>query len=147
MSYSQNFFETLIAHSVNKNKDECIKEWKEEYRDKERSHCICGHEIHQRCFIKNIRNNNILTVGNCCIRKFGKTIRKKNVNKIVYLEHFLQKCKNDWEKNFLNSIIKDIKKGYKITIKQVSKIEEITGEKWKWNKYKKIKFKVYKKVK
>lgn len=35
-----------------------------EYKD----HCVCGHEIVENCFITD--GNQILVLGNCCIKKF-----------------------------------------------------------------------------
>jgi hypothetical protein len=32
--------------------------------------CICDVEIQKNCFILNTKNNNILVVGSCCVKKF-----------------------------------------------------------------------------
>ncbi|CCV01994.1 hypothetical protein IIV22A_150R [Invertebrate iridescent virus 22] len=32
--------------------------------------CICTHDIEENCYIKNVINEQILIVGNCCINKF-----------------------------------------------------------------------------
>lgn len=36
--------------------------------------CICGHEISENCYIRRLRDNFLLVVGNCCIKK---TLRDK----------------------------------------------------------------------
>lgn len=36
--------------------------------------CECGHVISENCYIKNIKTNEILVVGNCCILKFYKSV-------------------------------------------------------------------------
>lgn len=49
-----------------------INYWKMTFIDKEfpphKKFCICGHEIKENCYI--CKNETILTLGNCCIKRF-----------------------------------------------------------------------------
>lgn len=40
--------------------------------------CICGHDITENCWIYNKNTDVIITVGNCCIKKFFGNIFQKN---------------------------------------------------------------------
>jgi len=68
--------------------------WKLVYKDKElpkkENTCVCSHYIQENCYITD--GNNILVVGNCCIKAFvvkcnrtcencGETHRNRKVNK------------------------------------------------------------------
>jgi hypothetical protein len=101
------FFETLRNHSINTTND-CVNEWelinrvsKEEatkegckYGDYE---CICNHSILERCYIKNIHNNNILLVGSSCISNFGNDNLKKQLEEDIKLTKKINKLKTKIE--------------------------------------------------
>ena len=40
----------------------------DEYLPEHETNCICGHKIHENCYLTN--GEEILTLGNCCIQRF-----------------------------------------------------------------------------
>jgi hypothetical protein len=42
-------------------------------------HCVCGHRIKENAFITN--GKQLLTLGNCCVKRFCETGTKKTCNK------------------------------------------------------------------
>ena len=57
-----------------------------------KSSCICGHHIEENCYISNLKNDKIIVLGNCCIKRFvpkskrtcdecGKEHRNSKINK------------------------------------------------------------------
>lgn len=62
----------IIALSVGKTWDTAKSEWKLEriYQDSNRT-CLCGHyPISEICVLKNRKNGDETSVGNCCVEKF-----------------------------------------------------------------------------
>lgn len=81
--------------------------------------CLCGHfPILELCIINNSKNNNMATVGNCCVKKFLglpsdkifsaiKRVRKdieKSVNSETLHHAFKKGWINDWEYGFYKKI-------------------------------------------
>ena len=92
-------------------------EWSlsEIYEADEPETCLCGHyPIIEICTLKNKLNNNLATVGNCCVKKFiglpsdkifqaVKRIRKDNQKSLnaEAIEHaFVKGWINEWEYKF-----------------------------------------------
>lgn len=103
--------------------DDIVLEWNVDdiYEDDEFCTCACGHyPIKEVCVLKNIKNGNVINVGNCCVKKFigmdssslFNSIKriKKDVNRSVskealtfYLNKFVI---NNIEYKFYNDIIR-----------------------------------------
>lgn len=60
--------------------------------DGDKVSCACSHTIHDLCYIQNIKNGNVLRIGDDCINKFGNTDMKRFINH-VYDELNVTKCK------------------------------------------------------
>jgi len=45
--------------------------------------CVCGHKILHNCFIANRKTNKVITLGNCCVKRFKGALNKRcdNCNK------------------------------------------------------------------
>jgi len=108
--------------------EEITKEWYlheieyTEEEDEEEHHCLCSHKIHQLCYIKNARNNNVALLGNCCIKQFLKNIKTdiifqcfkriredddKQLNKEMLSYAYNKRIINSWERGFsLNTLRK-----------------------------------------
>ena len=89
----------IIEKSVSKQWDTARLEWVlvNVYETDEPDTCLCGHyPIKEICVLKNKRNNEIVEVGNCCVKKiwsFGsdkilKSVKsiKKDITKSVNVE-------------------------------------------------------------
>lgn len=114
--------------------NEAKLEWKldEIYEADEPETCLCGHfPIIETCIIRNNINNNLATVGNCCVKKFMglssdkifqaiKRVRKDNqkslnAEAINYAHN--KNWINDWEKEFYL----DVMRKRKLSEKQLNK--------------------------
>ncbi len=104
--------ERTIELSVNKNWNEAKKEWKvyHIYMSSEYLTCDCGHfPIVEIVKIQNLYNNNIMTIGNCCVKKFidedydnfFHALYRDIINESIILQSFKDRIINEWEKNFL----------------------------------------------
>lgn len=124
----------ILASSNSKIWESAKTEWKilEIYLDDSPQTCACGHNpIKEIIIIKNIYNNNKLTVGNHCIN----TIFSENYNKIFHAlsrgianealvtqshhDHII----NDWEKDFMFNVWRK----RKLTSKQHDKYNDINN--------------------
>lgn len=76
------FFKNIADKSESKDWEILKKEWFLSYirvAKSEPKTCACGHyPIKNLCFIKNKINNNIVLVGNCCVKKFMNNIQSSN---------------------------------------------------------------------
>lgn len=103
--------------------DSAKLEWvlDEVYEADEPGRCLCGHyPIIETCILKNKINNNLATVGNCCVKKFIglpsdkifqaiKRVRKdeqKALNSEAIEYAFNKNWINDWEKNFYLNVMR-----------------------------------------
>jgi hypothetical protein len=126
-------WETLLKNSESKVLQNAILEWDlEEVEDcDEWSNCECGHDIKERCIIKNKVNNKRLVVGNCCINHFDKELSKLSrslLHKKINLK-IIEKAKQDgvlslWEKEFLCSVYRK----RKLTERQVIKLKQVKNK-------------------
>lgn len=73
-------YERVINEVINKSSEESngkefseiIKEWKVDSRNHEDTKCICGKDIIDCYYIKNLKNNKTIgPLGNICIKKFN----------------------------------------------------------------------------
>lgn len=111
--------------------------------------CLCGHPIKELCIIRNKMNDNLATVGNCCINKFTPMKTKKlfvcasKVKKDItksFNSDFIQLAYergriNTWEKGFYldtwrkrNLTCKQMIKKCTINVKILTKIK--VGERY-----------------
>jgi hypothetical protein len=68
------FTTRLIEKSKADNLAEAVKEWYHVKTLKEDGHCICAMKLKYLYVIKNRENQNTLTVGSDCIKKFMKCL-------------------------------------------------------------------------
>lgn len=102
--------------------------------------CVCGHWIKKQCYIQNILTNEIIVVGNCCIKKFN--IKKKCIQ-----------CQNTHNRTKYNICI-DCEFEIKIKVKKQKELNKenlkLQKEIYKYDnkilKFGKYKFKTYKYV-
>lgn len=111
----------ILEKSVSKNWNEATHEWAEVGRDQtfdNNNHCLCGHAIHEICYIENIKNGTEEIVGNCCVSYFLETdsdrffqglkrIRtdiKNSANESLINWAKKENVLNDWERGFYLSI-------------------------------------------
>lgn len=142
MSNFKLLIESLVSHSNTKESDftKLREEWEltDVLKQESWNECLCGKEIKELCYIKNKFNNNVLIVGNECIKKIcpgGKFSTKtkqlfdsiRNLNKKGSLNKLLinycrdKEILNDWEYEFcLNTHSKR-----KLSDKQLEKKEAI----------------------
>ena len=106
----------IIRRSKAQTWDEAVKEWKlKEVYESDPQSCLCGHfPIIEICVIRNIVNQEEVTVGNCCVKKFIglpsdrifqaiKRVRKdrnKSLNAEAIEHAFGRKWINAWERDF-----------------------------------------------
>ena len=91
------------------------------YEADEPGTCLCGHfPIIETCILKNTKNHNLATVGNCCVKKFIglpsdkifqaiKRVRKddeKSLNAEAIDYAFNKQWINDWERDFYIGIMR-----------------------------------------
>lgn len=77
--------------------------------DKKGDHCICGHFIKEKCFIRNVVNGNHTLVGNCCIHKFKgrdltsvfRALSRNKVNAALIGYAYEEDVINSWEFEFM----------------------------------------------
>lgn len=67
------------------------KEYDDDYVDNSLSRCCCSHIIHEIFYMYNKKTHNLLSVGNCCVKKFGNDQMKDEINQ---LESAYRKCKS-----------------------------------------------------
>lgn len=73
MGYVQNFIGGLLNLSFSERWEDAKEEWTYQWSDTVYgSNCICGHEIHEVNWIKNIYTGADAQVGSCCVRKIMK---------------------------------------------------------------------------
>jgi len=111
----------ILDKSDSKIWNEAIHEWAEVGREQtfdNNNHCLCGHAIHEICYILNTKNNAEEIVGNCCISYFLETdsdrffqglrkIRtdnKKSANEVLINWAKKENILNEWEQGFYLSI-------------------------------------------
>ena len=57
--------------------------------------CICGQEIKENCYIKNIETGHILILGSCCIKRFvPKSGRTCSDCGVAHRNRVIDKCNN-----------------------------------------------------
>ena len=103
--------------------------------DKKGDHCICGHFIKEKCFIKNIVNGNHTIVGNCCITKFKgedltsvfRALSQNKVNAALIGYAYEEGIINEWELDFMLKLWRK----RKLTWKQRNKFNEIKAKIYK----------------
>ena len=113
----------IISLSVADTWELAKHEWelKEIYFSDEPGTCLCGHfPIIELCEIRNNKNNELATVGNCCVTKFlglpsdkifqaVKRVRKdneKSLNSEAIELAYSKKWINSWEYKFYNDIFR-----------------------------------------
>ena len=128
----------IIALSEADTWDAAKLEWTllEVYEADEPETCLCGHyPIIELCILKNTRNGNNATVGNCCVKKFiglpsdkifqaVKRVRKditKSLNAEAIEHAFMRGWLTSWEKTFYFNIMRK----RNLTTRQASKKREI----------------------
>lgn len=127
--------ERTIELSVNKNWDEAKKEWKvyHIYMSSEYLTCECGHyPILEIVKIQNLYNNNVMTIGNCCVKKFMDedydkffhALYRNIINEPIISQAFKDHIINEWEKGFLL----DVWRKRKFTPKQYSLYETLKNK-------------------
>ena len=82
--------------------------------------------------ITNSKNNNKVTIGSCCCRRFGINISWRS--KADYLRNAILMAQNDWERNFAKTILDEIPRWSSrliISKKRKDILERITGRLWK----------------
>lgn len=107
----------ILSRSHSASWDEAKLEWKLHniYEVDEFETCLCGHyPIKEVCVLQNSRNQNMATVGNCCVKKFiglpsdlifqaVKRVRKdgeKSLNFEAIAHAYAKGWINDWEFKF-----------------------------------------------
>jgi uncharacterized protein (DUF3820 family) len=86
IKFSKRFLNSLSE--ISNNPDNCLREWRyaggnkgshEKYyklryknctKPSHQTHCICGSEIVENCYLENILDQRIIAVGNCCIKRY-----------------------------------------------------------------------------
>jgi hypothetical protein len=128
----------IINRSISNTWDEAKIEWalNEIYEADEPETCLCGHfPIIELCILKNKRNGQFVTVGNCCVKKFiglpsdkifqaVKRVRKDSSKSLngEAIDHAFQKgWLTEWEKVFYF----DIMRKRNLTVKQAAKKTQI----------------------
>jgi hypothetical protein len=130
----------LMKLSFSQKWDEAKLEWQliDIEKVEEAESCLCGHyPILEICTIKNIKINNQVRVGNCCVKKFNnqsdkifKAISrvKKDKTKSLNAEtiDFARKkgYVSEWEKNFYV----DIMRKRNLSLNQSSKKESVNNK-------------------
>lgn len=137
--------EKIMARSQADHWDAAKLEWTLEdvYEAETPETCLCGHfPIIELCVLRNRHNQNLATVGNCCVKKFLglgsdkifqaiKRVRKDSERALnaEAIEHgHVKGWINDWEKNFYL----DTMRKRKLTKKQIEKRIQI-NEKFSTN--------------
>lgn len=138
--YADRFWRNLIEQSVDKTKT-AINEWNVDQMKRsdaayfaEPPECICGkRDIVHVYILKNKRNQNRITIGSCCVRRWQIAIPgwqgKRN-----YLQSALSMVRNDRERDFVKGLLdKCVKypKGVTVSTKQKRWLEDITGHRWR----------------
>ena len=128
----------VLSLSVSQTWEVAKTEWilSEIYFSDEPETCLCGHfPIIELCELKNKQNENIATVGNCCVKKFiglptdkifqaVKRIRKdggKSLNREAIKLAYSKKWINNWEFGFYE----DTLRRRKLSDKQILKRKQI----------------------
>lgn len=136
MGYIEKFADVLIAHSESKVYKEAMLEWVYQGETiKKPNNCICGHAILQNLVVKNKLNNNELTIGNCCIHKFGVKREHYNKSRVEYFRFAWGKTKTPQEREFLRSLIENMRRykaSFRLTGRQTKWLEAITGTPYRW---------------
>lgn len=146
LTWKENFIKGILNSSKSGNWDEAIREWHLEniFWTKEFGKCLCRHLIKQHCIMRNVLNENTITVGNCCINKFPshknkdftlvlQALKKGSVNAaLITLSHDFARI-NDWEYNFMMNVWrkryfseKQMRKYNTIKTKLIAKIGEVS---------------------
>jgi hypothetical protein len=131
-------FNSVVNLSEAKDWESAKKEWKLQRISYGIETCLCGHHpIIERCYMRNIINNNLILIGNCCLkqfdlgRNFDKTfsaISQKRINEDL--------INYSWEKGLINNSEKkfliDIWRKRKLTVKQESWFNALKKRIIKW---------------
>lgn len=93
-----------------------IKYFKQKCPDRElpehASSCVCGHKIKENCYILNIDDNRLLTLGSCCIKKFiPESTKTCNVCGASHKNRIVDRC-NDCRPGLCDICNKPCKKPY-----------------------------------
>lgn len=130
MTYIKNFVSAIFGSSESNTYDEAIKEWIAYGEEEEgpESSCICGHDIKINCQVVNTLNGNVLTVGNCCIKKFGIEKAHFNGSKLNYILFCISKCTTPTDIDYCNKVREQIDKGYMFYSSQLERLEQISGK-------------------
>jgi hypothetical protein len=106
-------------------KKEDINWWYEYFKENPRTHpaemaeCVCHHWIKENCYI-HTHKNEILVLGNCCIKKFiTQDKRRCNICERPHKNRITNKCK-ECKKEILDELKQSIKnlKSYNSLIKK-----------------------------
>ena len=148
-SNMKKFYYELCKHSESDLGHIAIHEWiengiemAEDFGD---YHCICGQPIKELCYVKNIKNNNELIIGNVCIQNF-----MKNIEDITWFYKGLKfilknKIPNKKFIQFLygNSHLQENEYSFLISIRTKRKLS-IKQQNWKDSILNKLKINMYK---
>jgi glutathione peroxidase-family protein len=103
------------------------------------STCVCGTPINTIFLLKSPSGRTV-EIGRCCARKFGLNLRWRS--KADYLNSALLLASNEWEENFVKSLINRLGKwGSRliVTKKQKAVLERISKRPWRWRVYEDLK--------
>ncbi len=84
--------------------------------------CLCGHKhLKELCYIKNRKNEAVVLVGNCCVKKFlnlksdkiFRAVKRGKINSETVDYAFNHGIINEWERGFLESVIRKRKLSFK----------------------------------
>ena len=130
MSYIENFSNAILESSNSNTYEEAIKEWISygEEGEGEEQTCICGHPIKITCQVINTENGNVLTVGNCCIKKFGIEKQHFNGSKRKYVNFCISKCNTPFDVQYCNKVMDQVNKGRMFYASQLTRLEQISGK-------------------
>jgi hypothetical protein len=96
------------------------------------SKCVCGTSI-STIFLLKSPTGRLVEIGRCCAKKFGFNLKWRS--KADYLNSAMLLASNEWEENFLKSLINKLGKwGSKLIISQKQKaiLESISKKPWRW---------------
>ena len=93
--------------------------------------CLCGHTpIKELCYLRNWKTNEVVVVGNHCVRHFlgfdhicriTAAVKEKRINADVIEYSYQRGIINDWERGFLENVHRK----RKLSVKQADKLAEL----------------------